>query len=85
MKKVNAYWKTIAIIFIILFVLLGTIIGTFLFIGLNISDNQNYCAIEICKNVEDSMAYYYNENDQTCTCINEQGETILQTYLGPIS
>ena len=76
--KIN--WKVLAIVFIILFIIETiVVIGLYNF-GLNILDNENECAYNICE-VETYDTYYYDYPTKFCYCYIDH-EIVLEKYIG---
>ena len=76
----NESWKTIAIIFICLFILETLTIIWLWSLGIEVIENQNECAYNICEVGEVYDAYAYDEYSKICYCYND-GEVEYQKYM----
>ena len=64
-KKINKYWKTIAIIFIILFTFETIYVVYSVSVYNQGIKNQNICFYDICANYPDA---YYDSDNKVCSC-----------------
>lgn len=81
MEKVGSYWRTIAIIAMVLFVL-ETLLLVWLFsAGAKSIENENICAVNICGD-DKYTAYYYDDYTEVCSCFEGNDITLNQVITG---
>lgn len=78
MEKKKNPWKAWAIVFLVIAILEGFTLGYFISAGIEGTDNEYDCALNVC---EDYPSYYYDWTYETCQCY-EDNELVKTTYMG---
>ncbi len=78
------HWKTIAIIFIVITIIESIFIFSVVFVAYKLDQKQNENQLKCqntCSNIENVKTFYYNKEDKSCYCYDQNEKVVKQLII----